>query len=87
MKSEELGQNISAEITNISSHGVWILFQGKEYFAPYETFPWFKKASVNEILNIETTSTGHFHWPELDVDLHVEILKNPEKFNLISKGS
>ena len=50
MKSSELGSSTSAaEVTNISAHGIWLLIGTKEYFLPYERFPWFKETRVSEI--------------------------------------
>jgi hypothetical protein len=62
-----------------------IYHNGKEYFLDYDKFPWFKNAKISEIVNIETPSKKHFYWPDLDVDLHLESIKHPEKFPLISK--
>ena len=43
MSSLMHGNNILAvEITNISTHGVWLLARNKELFMPYDDFPWFK---------------------------------------------
>ena len=42
MSSETLGKSTSeVEVTNISSHGVWLLAHGKELFMPCHEFPWF----------------------------------------------
>jgi hypothetical protein len=81
MKLETLGQNISTvEVTNISSHGIWILAGEDEMFLSYENFPWFKDVPIKQILNLEQPFVNHFYWPDLDVDLSTEIIKNPEKF-------
>lgn len=86
MSSKTLGKNISAvEVTNISSNGVWLLTGDKELFMSYEDFPWFKDAPVKKILNVEEPHEGHFYWPELDVDLTVEIIEHPERFPLKAK--
>ena len=81
MKLETLGQNISTvEVTNISSHGIWILAGEDEMFLSYENFHWFKDVTIKQILNLEQPFVNHFYWPDLDVDLSTEIIKNPEKF-------
>ena len=81
MKLETLGQNISTvEVTNISSHGIWILAGEDEMFLSYKNFPWFKDVPIKQILNLEQPSVNHFYWPDLDVDLSIEIIKNPERF-------
>ena len=85
MKSETLGINISGtEVTNVSSHGVWLLSNGKELFMPYKEFPWFKDSSIDQVLNVEEISPGHFYWPDLDIDLSIETIEHPERFPLKS---
>jgi hypothetical protein len=73
------------EITNVSSHGVWLLTDDKEYFLPYEDFPWFKDAPVADVLNVKEPSPGHFYWPDLDVDISANAIENPDKYPLKSK--
>src|SRR5690242_11887616 len=71
-RSAMLGTSTSAaEITNISKHGVWLLLDDRELFMPFDEFPWFAKATVQSILNVERPQPEHLYWPDLDVDLHV----------------
>ena len=74
-----------AEITNVSSHGLWLLSNDTEYFLSYDDFPWFKDAPVGKILNIEEPSPGHFYWPDLDVDLGADTIEHPDRYPLKSK--
>ncbi|WP_260292303.1 DUF2442 domain-containing protein [Sedimenticola hydrogenitrophicus] len=75
------GNTTSAvEVTNISSHGIWLLTHDQELFMPYDEFPWFKDLPVKVIVNVEEPSPGHFYWPEIDVDLTQEIIEHPERF-------
>ena len=83
MKSATLGKNIlEVEVTNISKHGFWILLADQELFVAFKAFPWFKDASVEEILNVEWPQSHHLYWPALDVDLAVASIQHPEKFPL-----
>jgi hypothetical protein len=87
MKSVARGKHTSdVEITNVSKHGFWILAQDRELFASFKDFPWFKWASVGEILNVEMTGPHHLYWPDLDVDLAVESIENPNAFPLVSRA-
>jgi hypothetical protein len=80
------GKNISTvEVTNISTHGIWLLTGDKELFMAYKEFPWFKDATVSKITNVEEQQKGHFYWPDLDVDLTVDIIEHPEKYPLKAK--
>lgn len=86
MKSAALGKRTSAvEVTNISAHGFWLLVADEELFVPFKEFPWFKDASVSEILKVEWPQPPHLYWPDLDVDVAVESIRHPDKFPLISK--
>ncbi len=73
------------EVTNISSHGVWLFYNDKELFMSYDEFPWFKDQPVKSIINVEEQSSGHFYWPDMDVDLTIETIEHPERFPLKSK--
>ncbi|NKB60899.1 MAG: DUF2442 domain-containing protein [Gammaproteobacteria bacterium] len=73
------------EVSNISSHGIWLLVRDKELFISYDDFPWFKEQPVQSIIKVEEQSSGHFHWPELDIDLTEEIIEHPERFPLQAK--
>ncbi len=85
MKSAARGKTtLGVEITNVSKHGFWLLVGSEELFAAFESFPWFKEAPVGHILNVEMPSAHHLHWPDLDVDLAVESLRNPDAFPLVS---
>jgi hypothetical protein len=86
MKSALRGKHTSAaEVTNVSGNGFWILLDGDELFVAFKQFPWFKRASIGALLNVKRPAAHHLHWPELDVDLAVESLTQPEKFPLVSK--
>ena len=76
------GSTSAVEVTNISAHGIWILTHGKELFMTYDDFPWFKDQPVKSIINVEEQSPGHFYWPDIDVDLTIEIIENPQRFPL-----
>ena len=73
------------EISNVSSHGIWLLANGSEFFLSYDDFPWFKNTTLERILNVEEPSPGHFYWPDLDVDLGLDTIKHPNKYPLKSK--
>jgi hypothetical protein len=83
MSSSKLGKTTSeVEVTNISPHGIWLLFNDEELFLPFEEFPWFQQASVAAIAEVQEESPSHFHWPAIDVDLSLEAIRNPERFPL-----
>ncbi|MGB5179489.1 MAG: DUF2442 domain-containing protein [Gammaproteobacteria bacterium] len=86
MSSQPLGINTSpAEITNISSNGVWLLSNDREFFMSYDDFPWFKDVPIGKILKVEEPTPGHYYWPELDVDIGIETIEHPGRFPLKSK--
>ncbi len=84
MKLKGLGKN-TLEIVNISINGIWILVKGNEYFLSYESNPWFKDATVSQIHNVKLLHGFHLRWDDLDVDLELDSLINPEKYPLTAK--
>ena len=75
------------EVTNVSKHGFWLLMDGRERFLAFELFPWFRSATIGQLLNVTLAGPGHLHWPSLDLDIAVESIDHPEKYPLLSKVS
>jgi len=87
MTSGRLGTRISeVEVSNISSHGFWLLIGERERFVPFKNFPWFKDARISELIRVELQSRRHLYWPDLDIDLSVESIDHPERFPLVSRA-
>jgi len=85
MSSLQPGANTSLiAVTDISPDGIWLLASGEEHFLTYDIFPWFKKGTVEQILNVIEEHPGSYYWPDLDIDLGLESIKNPEKYPLRS---
>jgi len=47
---------------------------------PFDEFPWFADATVRQISNVEKHGPTHFYWPDLDVDLTLDMIDNPGKY-------
>ena len=69
----------------MSRRGFWLSLEGRELFVSFTEFPWFRDASVGQILAVEQPGTGHLHWPLLDIDLAVESIKHPARYPLVSR--
>ena len=78
---------MAVEVTNISKHGFWVLLEDEELFLPFRDFPWFEKASISAITNVQLLGTEHLYWPDLDVDLCLESIKHLAKFPLVAQSS
>ena len=85
MKLLKNGKSTSVNIENISPFGIWMFVKGKEYFLSYQDYPYFKDQSIKSIQNVKLLHGLHIYWPELDVDLEIDNLENPEKYPLKSK--
>lgn len=87
MTSVAPGSIISAaEVTHVSRDGFWILLQNEELFVPFVEFPWFRDASIGQLMNVEWPQSNHLYWPDLDVDLSVESIRNPADFPLRARA-
>ena len=80
------GTNTSAvEVTHVSKHGFWLLLGAEEVLLPFVNFPWFRQATIEQLSDVECPSANHLYWPQLDVDISVESIRNPQAFPLVSK--
>ena len=86
MKSARRGDDTSqVEVSGISAHGIWLYLGDREAFLPFADFPWFREAPVAGVLHVERPQPHHLYWPDLDIDLDVESILDPERFPLISR--
>ena len=76
---------LAAEVTNVSTHALWLLLGDEELMLPFEAFPWFRQATIEQLSNVEWPTPNHVYWPQLDIDLSVESIRNPASFPLIAK--
>lgn len=72
------------ELTNVSVHGLWLLLGEEELHLPFDNFPWFKRATIEQLAQIEWPTPDHLYWPLLDIDLSVESVRNPDAFPLVT---
>lgn len=84
MKSLKHGKSTSVSVENITPSGIWLFAGGKEYFLDYDGYPYFKDQTISSIQNVRLLHEYHLYWPELDVDLEIDNLENPEKYPLKS---
>ena len=78
---------LSAEVTSVSRYCIWIRINDEELALPYSEFPWFKAATIQQIITILQPTSGHLYWPDLDIDFSVESIRNPERFPLRARSS
>jgi hypothetical protein len=76
-----------AEVTNVSQFGFWLLLGDEELFVPFEHFPWFREAPIGKLFHVEWPSAHHLYWPDLDIDLSVDSIRDPKKFPLVSRAA
>jgi hypothetical protein len=77
---------LAAEVTKVSTHCFWLLLGDEELAVPFIDFPWFKKATIEQLADVLRPTIDHLYWPQLDVDLSVESIRHPERFPLVSRG-
>ncbi len=74
------------EVTHVSKHGFWLLLGDEELLLSFEDFPWFRKATIEQLLQLEWPTPGHLYWPQLDIDVSVASIRDPASFPLLAKG-
>jgi hypothetical protein len=73
------------EVSHVSRHGFWLLAGDEELFLPFEQFPWFKAATIEQMTAVERPTADHLYWPLLDIDLSVQSIREPAAFPLVSR--
>jgi hypothetical protein len=71
-----------AEVTSISALGFWLLVEDREYFVPFDDYPTFRQGTVAQIYYFEHHAPDQIYWPELDVDIDLNALAEPDRFPL-----
>ncbi len=84
MNSGPRGTNtLRSEVTNIEPTGFWFLVDGREYFVPFESYPVFRSATLEQIFDVQRVGPGQAQWPLLDADVELGALENPEHYPLV----
>jgi len=63
-----------------------LLLEAEELLVPFEQFPWFRQATIEQLSDVRWPTPNHLYWPQLDADLSVESIRNPAAFPLVSKS-
>lgn len=74
----------AVEVTNISRHGFWYLLGSQELLLPFEHFPWFRRRTIEQLVDVQWPTAEHLYGPQLDADVSVASIRNPSAFPLIS---
>ncbi|RLD04854.1 MAG: hypothetical protein DRI32_04980 [Chloroflexi bacterium] len=72
----------NSQITSIEDDGFWLLVQNEEFFVPFDRYPDFQNATIQQIFNFEDDG-DEFYWADLDIDIELDALRHPDRFPLI----
>jgi len=72
-------------VENITPFGIWLFVKDKEYFLSFTDYPYFKDHPLHAIQKVQLQHGYHLYWPELDIDLEIDVLEHPEQYPLTSK--
>jgi Protein of unknown function (DUF2442) len=75
---------LDVEVTHVSRHGFWLLIGDEELLLPFDQFPWFRQATIDQISQVERPTAQHLYWPSLDIDLSIDAIRRPADFPLVS---
>jgi hypothetical protein len=85
-RSAPPGESILAiEFKNRTDEGFWLLVGAERLFVQFSDFPWFRHAPDAKLRNVERPHADRLYWPELDIDLAIESIRNPQAFPLVSR--
>ncbi len=78
---------LGVDVTNVSTHCIWLTLGNEGLAVPFTEFPWFKRATIEQLSEVQRLSEDHLYWPQLDVDLSIESIRRPESFPLVSRNA
>jgi hypothetical protein len=56
--SHGIGTSI-VEVNHVSTHGFWLLLADEELLVPFALFPWFRKATIEQIADVQLPTPNH----------------------------
>ena len=66
-----------AEVTSLSPNGFWLQCGEEELYLSFFEFPLFEHATVGQICRVKCVSKSRVYWPDLDLDLTLDAIRNP----------
>lgn len=87
MKSEQFDPELSiVKVLSITARGIWLMnAQCEEHFLPFEHFPWFRDAVVDDVFNVEPLGPDGLRWPALDVDILMDTIRYIDSYPLVAR--
>ena len=73
------------QVLGLTPHALWLLLGDRELMLDFKRFPWFARATVEQVCDVALLHGQHLHWPRLDVDLHIDSIEHPERFPLVAR--
>ena len=52
---------LDVEVTNVSKHCLWLLLGDEELAVPFSDFPWFKKATIEQLSDVQRPTQDHLY--------------------------
>ena len=50
---------LATDVTHLSKHGFWLLLDREALLVPLAEFPWFKRATIEQLTDVEWQSRNH----------------------------
>ncbi|MBM3405537.1 MAG: DUF2442 domain-containing protein [Bacteroidetes bacterium] len=84
MNLSKNGINTSiSSVTSIEELGFWVLIEDQEYFIPFDDYPAFLNATIDEIFDVTMVGPSQLSWGKLDIDIELDALMEPHRFPLV----
>jgi hypothetical protein len=72
-------------VNRVSQRGIWLSLDGRELFLAFRHFPYFREATIAEVVHVTRPMPWHLRWPRLDVDLELDSIEHPERYPLTDR--
>ena len=76
---------LAVQVSGLNDAGFWLALDSERLFVPFSEFPWFRGVDEDRLRRVERPRADHLYWPELDIDLAVQSIRDPKAFPLVSR--
>ena len=85
LSRRECGDWTRVLVGAVTARGFWLRLEAKDVFVAYRAFPWFREFTLRELAGVRRPAAQHLRWPEFDIDLELDAIEHPGKYQLVEK--
>lgn len=74
-----MNEKAHVAVVSIVKSGVIVQVHAERYLLEFDMHKWFVDAPARKIFNIELHGPAHLYWPDLDIDLDLDVIRREDE--------